>query len=265
MLDNMEIDENAYIEQGLSKPYDIVLYNPPTTLSSLSIAEEVADICLMLKHYYVWLPPNGDWCSEIPMKHVNQENWERPQFLGILKHCRRFITNSSCADYEAPFVGLKPHQIIRIGERNKNRESQVSDMTIPNASDNIIKILKTLDKKEWEYPVCEHMVTNKYGWCVSNPENFMLEKDTDIGWGTYINASYGVVIEEGVQIGGGCHIYSDNTIDKTHGEVHIGKNATIGAHCVILPDVHIGENAYIPAGAIVSKDVPSNSSLLRVA
>ena len=34
-----------------------------------------------------------------------------------------------------------------IGERNKDRESKHADMTIPNASDNIIKILKGLD--EW--------------------------------------------------------------------------------------------------------------------
>lgn len=259
MLDNLEVDE-----ENLPKvPYDLVLYNPPTKENAELVKKELDQILELLgDNDYLWGQANGDNYSELVNEYSNLGYIPRPEFLGLLKNCERFITNSSCADYEARFL-LRKRAIIRIGERNKNRESRYSDMTIPNASENIINILKTLDKKEWVHPEYEHMVPNKYGWCVAYPENFVLGENTDIGYGTYINAAYGVVIDDGARVGGGCMIYSDNSINQTHGEVHIGRNATVGANSVILPNVHIGENAHIPAGAIVVEDVPSHSSLLR--
>jgi len=69
----------------------------------------------------------------------------RPQFLGLLKNCKRFMTNSSCEYYEAPLF-LKPEQIIHIGERNKERGSKYADMKIKNATKNIIKALQSLEE-----------------------------------------------------------------------------------------------------------------------
>lgn len=40
------------------------------------------------------------------------------------------------------------------------------------------------------------------------------------------------------------------------GEITIGDNVFIGAHCTILYDVHIGSNVIIGAGSIVTKDIP---------
>ena len=75
------------------------------------------------------------------------ENLPRKIFLGLLKNCSRFITNSSCAYYEAPAF-LKPEQIIIVGKRNKRRSSSFSSMGKGGSSDKIIKILEKYFKNE---------------------------------------------------------------------------------------------------------------------
>lgn len=58
--------------------------------------------------------------KEYNSKTTYYENLPRPKFLGLLKNCQKFITNSSSALYEAPYF-LKPEQIINIGVRNTER------------------------------------------------------------------------------------------------------------------------------------------------
>jgi acetyltransferase-like isoleucine patch superfamily enzyme len=82
--------------------------------------------------------------------------------------------------------------------------------------------------------------------------------NTDIGAFTYINAKYGVEIQDCVQIGSHCSIYSWSTIDNKTGKVTIKKNAKIGSHTVIMPGVTIGENSIIGTFSFVNKDVPAN-------
>jgi len=55
-----------------------------------------------------------------------------------LKNCRRFITNSSCSYYEAPFF-LKPKQIIKIGIRNKNRSDSYKNVLKKDILVDVIK------------------------------------------------------------------------------------------------------------------------------
>jgi acetyltransferase-like isoleucine patch superfamily enzyme len=98
----------------------------------------------------------------------------------------------------------------------------------------------------------------KWNWMCQYRENFVLGKNTDIGAFTYINARYGVEIQEDGQIGSHCSIYSWSTIDGKQGKVTIKKNAKVGAHSVIMPGVTIGENAVIGACSFVNKDVPDN-------
>ena len=41
------------------------------------------------------------------------------------------------------------------------------------------------------------------------PENLKIGKYFDIGAFSYLQASEGIIIEDNVEIGGGCHIYSE--------------------------------------------------------
>lgn len=112
--------------------------------------------------------------------------------------------------------------------------------------------------KKWEYPTFDERGLTKWNWMVQYPENLTLGRFTDIGAFTYINAKYGVVIEDFVQIGSHCAIYSVSTIDGKKGKVIIKRNARIGSHSVIMPGVIIGENAIIGAFSFVNKNIPSN-------
>ncbi len=110
----------------------------------------------------------------------------------------------------------------------------------------------------WQYPEIEEGKPTKYGWIVRHKENLKLGKNTDIGAFSYLNAKNGIEIEEEVQIGSHCSIYSASTIDNKEGKVILKKNCRIGSHSVIMPGVIIGQNAIIGAFSFVNKDVPDN-------
>ena len=112
--------------------------------------------------------------------------------------------------------------------------------------------------KTWNPPSFDERGFTKWGWKVQYPERLKLGKFVDIGAFTYINAEYGVEIEDFVQIGSHCSIYSVSSIDGKKGKVVIRKNARIGSHSLIMPGVTIGENAIIGAFTLVNKNVPSN-------
>ena len=112
--------------------------------------------------------------------------------------------------------------------------------------------------EDWKHPKIEDGKPTKYNWVVQNKQNFKLGQKTDIGAFTYINAKYGVVIEDFVQVGSHCSIYSVSTIDDKKGLVVLKKNSKIGAHSVIMPGVVIGENAVVGACSFVNKDIPDN-------
>lgn len=105
--------------------------------------------------------------------------------------------------------------------------------------------------KKWKRPKIKHNKLTKWNWMVGHPEGLTLGRNVDIGAFTYINARYGVHIWHDVQIGGGCHIYSHNTINNTKGKVYIHRGAKIGAHCIILPGAIIKAGEFIKAGSIV--------------
>lgn len=112
--------------------------------------------------------------------------------------------------------------------------------------------------KEWEYPKIEEGKLTKYNWMVQNKDGLKLGYKTDIGAFTYINAKNGVVIEDFVQIGSHCSLYSVSTIDNKEGQIILKKNCKIGSHSVVMPGVTIGENAIIGAFSFVNKDLPDN-------
>ena len=112
--------------------------------------------------------------------------------------------------------------------------------------------------KEWEYPKIGEGKLTKYNWMVQNKDGLKLGYKTDIGAFTYINAKNGVVIEDFVQVGSHCSLYSMSTIDNKEGQITLKKNCKIGSHSVMMPGVTVGENAVIGAFSFVNRDVPEN-------
>ena len=111
---------------------------------------------------------------------------------------------------------------------------------------------------DWKYPDIKEGETTKYNWLVQNLDGLILGRETDIGAFSYINALNGVVIEDNVQIGSHCSIYSISTIDNTSGKIYLKNNCRIGSHTTILPGVTIGKNSVVGAHSLVNKDIPDN-------
>ncbi len=116
----------------------------------------------------------------------------------------------------------------------------------------------------WSFPLIEHSKLTKYNYIVQYPDNLDLGKDFDIGTFTYINAHYGVRIEDFVQIGSHCSIYSHSTIDDKKGPITLKKNCRIGTHSTIMPNVTVGENSIIGAHSFVNVNIPQNQTWVGV-
>lgn len=110
----------------------------------------------------------------------------------------------------------------------------------------------------WQPPKIEHGKLTKWNWVVYRPENFKLGKKTDIGVFTAIFAHYGVVIEDEVQIGSHCTLYSASTIDDKQGPVVLRKNCRVGSHSIVMPGITIGENTIVGAQSFVNRNLPPN-------
>lgn len=146
-FDDIEVDDLLVPNH----PYDLVVYHPPTATPEV-IPKELEEIEHLLNNnrFVFWGYPNSDEPGSGTIieyiKSVKQRRGDmievfnhisRPLFLGLMKHCSRYITNSSSAIYEAMF--LKEGQIVHIGYRNAER---VFSKIEPGASDKIIKILE---------------------------------------------------------------------------------------------------------------------------
>ena len=111
---------------------------------------------------------------------------------------------------------------------------------------------------KWIKPIIEDGKFTKYNYVVQHSENLKLGMHFDIGSFTYINSRFGVEIQDYVQIGSHCSIYSHSTIDSKQGPVKLMENCKIGTHSTIMPNVTIGENSIIAAYSFVTKNVPKN-------
>lgn len=112
--------------------------------------------------------------------------------------------------------------------------------------------------KNWEYPEIENGKLTKYNWVVLNKQGLKLGRYTDIGAFSFLNAKQGIIIEDQVQIGSHCSIYSVSSIDNKKGRVVLKKNCKIGSHSIIMPGVTVGENSIVGAFSFVNKDIPAN-------
>ncbi len=118
--------------------------------------------------------------------------------------------------------------------------------------------------KGWEKPKIEHGKMTEYNYLVQYPEKLETGKNFDIGEFTYINCQFSVEIQDNVQIGSHCSIYSHSTIDDKKGKVTLKKNCKIGTHSTIMPNVTIGENAVIGAYSFVNQNIPKNEIWMGV-
>ena len=87
--------------------------------------------------------------------------------------------------------------------------------------------------EKWEKPIIEHSKLTKFNYIVQYPENLKIGKNFDIGSFTYINCKFGVEIQDYVQIGSHCSIYSHSTIDQKKGTVLLKKIVEL-AHILLL-------------------------------
>jgi acetyltransferase-like isoleucine patch superfamily enzyme len=113
---------------------------------------------------------------------------------------------------------------------------------------------------------------------IMNKKNLKLADHVWIWHYSIVDATEGIEIEEGVQIGAYVGIFthgSENSIrllgkrfvdilnhervGYTRGGIKIGKYTFVGAGATILPGVTIGKGCLIAAGAIVNKDIPDYS------
>ena len=110
----------------------------------------------------------------------------------------------------------------------------------------------------WQYPNLEEGKLSKYNWIVQHIDGLQLGYKTDIGAFSYINAKNGVTLEENVQLGSHCSIYSVSTIDNKVGPVILKANCCIGSHSTVMPNVVVGENTIVGANSFINKSLPAN-------
>jgi len=104
----------------------------------------------------------------------------------------------------------------------------------------------------------------KWNWMVQHVKNLKMGNHVDIGAFCYINAKYLVTIEDNVEIGSHCSIYSYSSIDNKKGPIILKKNCKIGTHSVIMPNVTVGKNSTVAAFSFVNKNVPPNTTVAGV-
>ena len=147
-LSDISINSNFISQDGC---YDLILVHPQSlsekeTQSDASKIEKMIDTSkrnIIIRGnkdrnykilYELW--ENLSLKSNIEV----YDNLEKSEFISILAGCDRFITNSSCAFYEAPMF-LDPDQIIHIGKRNKNREIASYNKDDIKSSDSIVDFI----------------------------------------------------------------------------------------------------------------------------
>jgi acetyltransferase-like isoleucine patch superfamily enzyme len=113
--------------------------------------------------------------------------------------------------------------------------------------------------KKWEKPTFNKQNMTPWNWICQHHKNLKLGRYVDIGAFSYINAKHGVTMEDNVQIGSHCSLYSISTIDDKEGKITLKKNSRLGTHSVVMPGVTIGENAVIGAFSFVNTDIPNNT------
>lgn len=91
-----------------------------------------------------------------------------------------------------------------------------------------------------------------------------LGQDVFANHGLTVMSLGSITIDDGVMMGPEVALLTVNHEPKNirvvkAAEIHIKKNAWLGARVIVLPGVTIGANAIIGSGAVVTKDIPDNA------
>lgn len=102
-------------------------------------------------------------------------------------------------------------------------------------------------------------------------DHVFIENDVSIGDRVTIKCGVqlwdGITIEDDVFIGPNATFTNDvyprsKIYPKSFDRTVVGKGASLGANCTILPGLVIGENAMVGAGAVVTRSVPANATVV---
>lgn len=100
---------------------------------------------------------------------------------------------------------------------------------------------------------------------ISRKYGLQIYPSTKIGYGLSLGHSIGIVVNPGTIIGNNVSIDQFVSIGSTKDTFAIiGDNSVIFPMTCVVNDVHIGKNATIGAGAVVVKDVPANATVVGV-
>jgi GDP/UDP-N,N'-diacetylbacillosamine 2-epimerase (hydrolysing) len=136
---NIEHQNKFDLLHSIYKPYILVLINSETLGSDeFLIDETVNEILYRLKENTVIFIAKGNSDNDkLESQLINTlktnncidahsaniftlDRYDHGYFIVLMKNSEYFITNSSCAVYEAPFL-LKKEQIVLVGDRNRYR------------------------------------------------------------------------------------------------------------------------------------------------
>lgn len=122
-----ELQSVYHIE--LAEPYLLVAQHPVTEEMDLA-GEQVKTLVAALNHFKmrkIWILPNNDAGSETTRRVLLKErrldiliyeNLTRKDYLGLLKHCKAIVGNSSSGLLEAPTFGVPA---VNLGRRQNER------------------------------------------------------------------------------------------------------------------------------------------------
>ncbi|WEJ07284.1 N-acetyltransferase [Pseudomonas sp. FJ2-5-13] len=117
-----------------------------------------------------------------------------------------------------------------------------------------------------------HILPNaKIGTDCNVCDHVFIENDVTIGDRVTIKCGVqiwdGITISDDVFIGPNVTFTNDiyprsKVYPERFDRTVVGKGASLGANCTILPGLEIGENAMVGAGAVVTRSVPANATVV---
>lgn len=158
-FDNVDMSTILNSGRPIDEDYDLMLFNPISAIEE-DVRDEINYAISFLDKKTVILPPNEDANRHLVLSALEQyadlnpgklvfigERMAHRQFLKTLRHCKRFISNSSSAVYEAPMFAEQGVEIVNPSMRNSQR-TPISAHNLKGGSEKLVELLRTVDLKD---------------------------------------------------------------------------------------------------------------------